>query len=622
MNEPARDTSREAAAQPERPAPSELGPVRDLAVESSPHGSRILRNATGGELIAEFLLHWDMPYVFGLSGSEEVGLWDALVDRQERIKYVTCVHEHAAMAMADGYARSTGRTPLVALHSIAGAAYAFGQMVASFRDRVPVVVTAGRQSTDFRGHDGFLEAPNLHTFPQQYAQWTWDVMDVSTIPDTLRRAMLLAEAPPGGPTFVTFSKDLYERRVDRAEILPREKSGVSREIAPPVEHVEAIVEGLVAGERPVIMIGNDAVHDEVSGEVMALAEALGVPVMTSFDMAMVYPTNHPSFVGTFLVQDRELPRRADVFWSLGAHMFKRHSNEGVVVDRAARIFHTGLDHTELARNYPVDSAALANIKTTAATVLDRVKSRNPDTSTISNRRAWMKKYHEARRARLADELARDFNNKPIALSRLFTELDRIMASDACLVEETVTASSQAQNYLTIDGNTPYAKRRKAYGNSSGVLGWGLPAAVGVAMGHPGKEIWCVCGDGSFNFGVQALWSAARYEAPIAYIVLNNGQYQANRLNMSRYPGRMVEKGQYPGVSLGHPDIAYADIAKGYGVEGEKVTEPDKLAAALRRAKRAIHEGRPYLLDVGIETHPGFHDAGWYDYFSIAELSSG
>lgn len=595
-----------------------IGPAPDYSVESTSWGAKLVRNATGGELIAEFLIHSGIPYVFGLSGSEEVGLWDALVDRQDRIRYVTCIHEHVAMAMADGFARASGRTPLVALHSIAGAAYAFGQLVTSHRDRVPVVVTAGRQSTDFRGHDGFLEAPNLHTFPAEYTQWTWDVMDPATIPDTLRRATLLAEAPPGGPVFVTFSKDLFERRVDFAELLPPEKSRVPRDIEPPARHVEAIVDGLLDAEHPMIMIGNEALHDDVSDEVMEIAELLGVPVATSWEMGITYPTNHPSFVGTFLVHDPELPLKTDVFWNLGAHMFKRPKNDGVLIARTARIFHTGLDHHEVARNYPVDSAAYANIRLTAAAVLRELKTRDLSSAAIAARRQWMHSYAAERRAQLDADRARDAGNSPIALSRLFTELDAVMAADAQIVQEMVTALDQALNYLTVDGNAPRNERRRGYGTTGGVLGWGVPAAVGVAIGQPGREVWCVCGDGAFNFATQGLWTAARYEAPVAYVVLNNGQFQANRMNMAKYPGRMRETGQYPGVALGHPEIDYVALAKGYGVDAESVTDPAGIAGALERAKSAINAGRPYLVDVKVESRFGSFDRDWFDHFSIAQ----
>jgi benzoylformate decarboxylase len=595
-----------------------VGPSGEFAVGTTEQGAKILHNATGGEVIAEYLMHSGIPYVFGLSGSEEVGLWDALVDRQDRIKYVTCVHEHVAMGMADGYARASGRAPLVALHSIAGAAYAFGGLVTAYRDRVPVLVTAGRQSTDFRGHDGFLEAPNLHTFPTEYTQWTWDVMDPATIADTLRRATLLAEAPPGGPVFVTFSKDLYERRIEEAEILPPEKSRVPRDIEPPARHVEAIVEGLLNAEHPLIMLGNEGLHDDVSGPLMEIADLLGIPVATSWETGMFYPTNHPSYIGTFLVQDQALPLEADVFWSLGAHMFKRPKNDGVLISRSARIFHTGLDHHEVARNYPVDSAAYANIRLTAAAVLDALRTRDLDTALINSRKSRLKDYAAERRARLAAAAEEEFDNAPIALSRLFSELDKVMSSDACIVQEMVTSLDQAQNYLTIDANVPYEKRRRAFGTTGGVLGWGLPAAIGVAMGSPGREVWCVLGDGAFNFGTQALWSAARYEAPTAYVVLNNGQYQANRMNMAKYQGRMHATGQYPGVNLKQPAIDYVALARGYGVEAETVDEPTQLAAALERAKHAINAGRPYVVDVHIETRFGDFDRDWYDHFSIAK----
>lgn len=601
------------------PARAAIGPSEAYAAERDAHGALILRNATGGEVLAEFLLHWDVPYVFGLSGSEEIGLWDALIDREERIKYVTCLHEQIAMAMADGYARASGKTPLVALHSIAGAAYAFGQMVASCRDRVPVVVACGHQSTDFRGHDGFLESPGLHAFPQHYTQWTWDVMDPTTLAATLRRATLLAEAPPGGPTFVTISKDLFERRIAHTEILPREKSRVSRAVLPPDEHVEAIVAGLLAAERPMILLGTEARREEVSGEVMAIAEAVGAHVATSWEMGMVYPTNHPSFVGSVLVQEPELPRQADAFWSLGGHMFKRPRNEGVIVDRSAKIFHTGQDWTEVARNYPVDSAALANIKSTAAAVLAALRTQDLDTPALRAKRQRVLDFAAARRKRLAEAQAQDAAGAPIAPRRLFGELDKAIAGDANLVLEVVTSFDIAQDTLTIDGTLPYESRRRAFGTSSGVLGWGLAAAIGVALGRPGRETWCVAGDGCANFGIQALWTAARYAAPVAYVIVNNGQYQANRMNMVRYPGRMSATGRYPGVSLGHPEIDFVSLAKGYGVEAETVGDPAELAAAFARAKAAMGEGRPYLVDVRVKTRFGGFDPDWHGRFSIAGL---
>jgi thiamine pyrophosphate-dependent acetolactate synthase large subunit-like protein len=177
-------------------------------------GGRVVEGLTGGEVMAEFLIDWNVAYVFGLGGSEEVGFLDALVDRVQ-LQYVQGLHESSVMAMADGYARASGQTAFVNVHSDAGTACALGQIANAFKDRVPVVITAGGQSTLARGQKVFLEAVNLSQLPREYTRWTWDVLNANTIPEVLRRAFLLARVPPGGPTFVTVSKDLWEQPISR-----------------------------------------------------------------------------------------------------------------------------------------------------------------------------------------------------------------------------------------------------------------------------------------------------------------------------------------------------------------------------------------------------------------------
>ncbi len=586
------------------------------ATQDPLEASKVLRGLTGGELMAEFLIDWNIPYVFGLAGSEEVGFLDALVDRTQ-LNYATCIHEQVAMAMADGYSRSTGDTSIVCLHSIAGAAYAFGQFVSTYRDRIPVVVTAGRQAVGYRGQDGFLEAANLHDMPKDYAQWTWDVMSAETIPEVLRRAFLLAEAPPGGPTFVTFSKDLWEVPVEKAEIIPRSRSRVSYDVRPPASHVAKVADLLTDAQLPVLFIGNEAIRYEVSDEVAGIAEAIGALVMTSSKIPVVFPNTHANFAGQFL-DDQEIVRDIDTFWSIGAHMFKRGAKPKVpYLNASTRIMHTSLADADVARNFPVDTAAIADIKTTVAEVLQELKQRNLESSAIKARRHWMDDYRTRRLAQIDEYEKSRWDDSPISLPRLFRELDRQMEPDADIVTEVVSSDDHIRRYLTFDHKRPLQERRRNFDTTGGILGWGCSAAVGVAIGNPDKEVWCLTGDGSFNFGSQALWSASRYEAPIGFVVYNNGQYQANRLNMARYKGRMLETNKFLGVQLGHPDIKYVAIADAYGIEAERVEDPRGLAAAIGRCKRAMADGRAYLLDVVIERRFDGADSDYYDFFSVA-----
>ena len=582
-----------------------------------PEASRILKDLTGGELMAEFLIDWNVPYVFGLAGSEEIGFLDALVDRTA-LNYATCIHEQVAMAMADGYSRSTGDTSIVCLHSIAGAAYALGQLVSTYRDRIPVVVTAGRQATGYRGQDGFLEDANLQDMAHGYTQWTWDVMSAETIPEVLRRAFLLAEAPPGGPTFVTFSKDLWEEPVAKAEIIPRSRSRVSYDVRAPESHVSKVADLLAEAQLPVLFVGNEAIRYEVSEEVAGIADAIGALVMTSGKIPVVFPNTHPNFAGQFL-EDQQIVRDIDTFWSIGAHMFKRGAKPKVPFFNAStRIMHTGLDDGEVARNYPVDTAAIADIKTTAAAVLDELKQRNLKSSAIQARRRWIHEYRAQRVQQIDDFEKSSWDNSPISLPRLFRELDRQMEPDADIVSEVVTSDDHIRRYLTFDHKAAPGKRRRNFDTTGGILGWGCAAAVGVAIGNPEKEVWCLTGDGAFNFGSQALWSASRYEVPIGFIVFNNGEYQANRMNSARYQGRMAATGKFFGVNLGHPDINYVSMANAYGIEGERIEDPAGLANAIRRCKRAMADGRPYLVDVVIERRFDGKNSDWYEFFSVAK----
>ncbi|MFQ6004210.1 MAG: thiamine pyrophosphate-binding protein [Woeseia sp.] len=583
---------------------------------AGPEQARVLGNMTGGALMAEFLIDWQVPYVFGLAGSEEVGFLDALVDRPA-LRYATCLHESAAMAMADGYSRSTGKTPFVQLHSVAGAAYALGQLAGSFRDNMPVVVMAGRQSANFRGHDGFLEAANLHRLPQDYARWTWDLMSADTIPETMRRAFLLAEAPPGGPTFVTMSKDLQEITVPVAEILPRSRSRVATEVAPRDEHVQQIADALLAAQFPVLFLGNEAIRYEISGEVAAVAEEIGAMVMTASKIPVVFPNTHPNYAGQFR-DDRAIVPDIDAFWSLGAPMFKTGVRPSEpLIPRAATIMHTSLVHSEVGRNYPVDLASIASIKSTSAAVLEELRRRNTNTSAIRDRRRRVREYTAARRRNIDEAARSEWGKVPIASSRLMSELDRRMVPDAYIVSELVTNDVFVRRHIRIDHAREFHERRRNFDTVAGILGWGLAASIGVKIGNPGKEVWCLSGDGSLNFGSQALWSAVRYEVPIGVVVFNNGQYQANRHNQNRYEGRMLQTGKYIGVSLGHPDISYVRMAEAYGMEGERIEQPDDIAAALKRCQAAMREGRPYLLDVVVGTWGAGSDSSWYDFFSIA-----
>ena len=492
-------------------------------------------------------------------------------------------------------------------------------MVNAFKDHVPIVVTVGRQGTDIRGTDAFLESVNLHQLPRDYTQWTRDVVSAGTIPEVLRRAFLLAQAPPGGPTFVTFSKDLWETKVKRAEILPRSRSEVDVDVRPDDEQVSRIVDMLVEADYPVLTVGKEAARSDPSAEVQRIAERLGAPVFQDLYMShtpVVFPTTHPHYAGMF-AQDPAYPKDFDLYWALGGTMFGfGQLPPEPIVPRTARVIHTGLAAAAIGRSYPVDLAVVANVRATAAAVLEELEKRSLSTSVVEDRRRQVTQYHRERGERLRRQAEESWDNSPVSSERLMMELNQRIEPDAIVVSELVTSESYVPWYIDVDHTR--TERRRNLATSGGVLGWGVPAAVGAHIGRQDRQVWAFVGDGSFQFGVHALWTATRYEVPIGVVIWNNGQYQANRRFLYAYGGRAAETGKYIGANLGSPDIDHVSLAKGYGVEGERVTDPAALGNAIDRCTRAMAEGRAYVLDVKVERRYGGAESTWYDFFSVAK----
>jgi len=571
---------------------------------------------TGGELMAEFLRDWEVSYVFGLGGSEEVGFLDALVDRTD-LQYVFAIHEGAVVAMADGYARSQGRPAFANIHSLAGTANALGAMVNAFKDCIPLVVTVGRQGTTIRGRNAFLEAPNLHSLPRDYARWTWDLLRAEKIPEVLRRAFLVSQVPPGGPTFLTISKDLLEQKVTEADILPPSRSQVEIELQPDPDIVKELATLLLRSESPLIVAGRELSLHGGTRELVKIAELLGAPVMGDVPAShtpISFPTTHPHYGGLFTLE-KGYPESFDLFWSVGGSMFTLFNPPAQpLVDRQTTTIHSSIDGTQLGRNYPVDLAVTGHVGSVLRHVLEELRQRDLPRAEIDSRRSRVTAHHGDRRRRLATEARNVWNQAPVAPERLASDLNHRLDPNGVVVSELATSDFVLWNYLDFNQGEP---GRLHVTSAGGVLGWGIGAAIGTKIGYPEREVALLLGDGSFQFGVQALWSAARYEVPIAIIIFNNNAYQANRLALHKYGGRAAETGKYIGSYLGSPKIDNVKIAQGYGVDGARVQKPEELEQAIDRCLETVSSGRPYVLDVTIQ--PRFSGAGstWHASFSIA-----
>lgn len=571
-----------------------------------------LENVTGGDITCETLRAWGVRHVFGNTGAYEAGFVDALVGYPD-IQYVLGLHEGPVMAMADGYARATGRTAFVNVHSITGTANALGLIVNAAADASPVVVSVG-----FSGRDGdtlgvFTETDKLEMVPALYTKLSFRASEPANLAESMRHAFQLAELPPSGPVFIGVPMDVWSGKVASADIIPADRSRLDAVIPPDPVAVARAVDLLASAENPLLVAGAELPRRTGGLEAMvALADRLGATVSgdtAASRSSLGFPADHPRYLGDL--------RRAiapatpfDVVVLAGTSRLSLARGGHPLIPTGAQIIEFGLREDHLARSWPADLLLYADPGETLRRIDAGLAARSLDKAKIASRAAAGAVLANARRKAIADRLADVHDDNPIAPERLAQEIDKALAADALVVTEGVSSDGAIRDHVRFD--QVHGGRRHLI-SSGGSLGWGVGAGVGAKLGVPDKQVAVLLGDGSFQFGMQALWTAARFKLAMIVVIFNNRAYQANRWAINGLRARGATSGHYIGISLDDPDIDHVGIARAYGHDGERVTDPDELPAALARAVAAERAGGTWVLDVVIAKRgPGAEAEDWHE----------
>ncbi len=210
-----------------------------------------------------------------------------------------------------------------------------------------------------------------------------------------------------------------------------------------------------------------------------------------------------------------------------------------------------------------------------------------------------------------------FDSSPMTWERVGYELEKVLDKDAVIVPEVGTQYYKVLRQLTLGG-----PNKQKIGRTVGqALGWGVPAAFGVNVALPDRQVVALQGDGGFLFGQsEALWSIARYEAPMLIVIFNNHVYNESRDRNMQNGGHFYEEGKDFDGYLGAPNVEYSKIAEAYGLKGEKVTTAAELPAALQRSIKSMRDGKAVVLDIEIAPDgPVLSQGNWYQRHSIAEI---
>jgi benzoylformate decarboxylase len=586
-----------------------LAPAPLHAATTDPATGALI-DGRGGDVLVEQLRRGGVRYVFANPSSGTGPVFDALVDRSD-MHVILGVHEDYLSAMADGYAKASGEVPFVIV-SRPGFPNTIGSQYNAFRDRIPMVVCTDTINESQRGRFGQQEVDDLLACAEPFTRWRWEGRTPANLAEDLRRAFKFTGSPPCGPVSIAFPRDFLTGRM-QSRVYDQQLFDLSHEIRPGSEDVEAAADALLNSTSPLLYVGQEVHQYGAEGEVVELAELLSVPVAhQNFSWCNAFPTDHPLYIGDYQAGGR-YPANVDLMLDLGGGRGPYQRGDQAAIPRDRRHVQVKLDFDNLGRVLPAHQSVPANVRLFSRDLIDNIRARITKSRIEQIHAArWQATEEFSRRLQAAREQSarQHWSDAPLSHERLGAELERLLHPEACIVHEADSARIALRQIR-------FGPGRKSFFTTSGLhMGWAVGAALGAKLALPDRQVVALIGDGGFMFGgSQALWTAQRYAIPVIVLVVNNRSYDGERTRIFSRNTRQGELGRDMLCYLGDPDIDFTRLAAAYGVTAAKVTAPDDLEAALRKAAEVTASGEPMLLDVLVGRRGAGADSTWYPAYA-------
>jgi benzoylformate decarboxylase len=512
--------------------------------------------STVREVTFELLRAHGMTTMFGNPGSTELPM---LTEFPDDFRYVLGLQELAVVGMADGFAQATGRVTHVNLHTAPGVGNAVGGIFNAQANKAPLLITAGQQVRPHITMEANLTNRDATLGPSPYVKWSHEPPRAQEVPGAMARAIAHAALPPRGPVFVSIPMDDWGQEADE----DRARHALARRVSPgggpDPDALGGLAERLMAASAPVLVAGPDI--DAAGGweAAVGLAEAQRLPVWASPATGgnrLGFPEDHPNFQGVLPPAIGALSQALeghDLILVVGSSVFPYYPYlPGPLLPQGAELVQLTSDPNEAARA-PMGEAILGDVALalSALVVLAGESEREPP----PNRPA-------------PGEPPRGEDPERISGSEAMAALSCAWDPDAIVVLEAPSSTFALRNRLRISRPGSY------YFCASGGLGWGIAAGVGVQLAETQRPVVCVLGEGSAQYGITALWTAAAYKLPVTFLVLRNDEYM-----ILKWFGMLEQVQAAPGLDL--PGLDVAAVARGYGVPSREVSGTDELVAALR-----------------------------------------
>jgi benzoylformate decarboxylase len=521
------------------------------------------------EATYELLRAHGMTTVFGNPGSTELPM---LADFPPDFSYVLGLQELVVMGMADGFAQASGRPTHVNLHTAPGVGNAVGGIFNAQANKSPLLITAGQQVRAHIAMEANLTNRDAVLAPQPYVKWSHEPARAQDVPAAIARAIQHATLPPKGPAFVSIPMDDWEAEADEDRSTQARRRVVNGRATPDPAALEQLATLLQAARTPVLVAGPDIDASGGWADAVALAERQRLPVWASPAPGggrIGFPENHPNFMGILppaIGPLSETLKDHDVVLVVGSSVFPYYPYiPGPLLGEDTQLVVITSDPGEAARA-PMGDAIVGDVALALKKLVELAGE--PDRPAVDPRPPAAEPPH-------AD---------PMSGSEAMAALAAAWPEDGIAVLEAPSSTIALRNRLRLSRPGSY------YFGASGGLGFGISAAVGVQLAEPSRPVVCVLGEGSAQYGITALWTAAAYKVPVTFLVLRNQEYV-----ILKWFAALEQVSGAPGLEL--PGLDVAAVARAYGTPAREVSETDALVDALR--EDIAENGGPRLIQVRV-----------------------
>ncbi len=526
---------------------------------------------TGAEIAIRCLQEEGVEHIFGYPGGAVLHIYDAIF-AQDKVKHILVRHEQAAVHAADGYSRSTNKVGVALVTSGPGVTNAVTGIATAYMDSIPMVIISGQVPSYMIGEDAFQEVDTVG-ITRPCVKHNFLIKDVKDIAVTIKKAFYLAKTGRPGPVLVDIPKDIslqktlfhYPETVSIRSYNPVTKADSGA--------IKQAVQLLLEAKRPMIYSGGGVILSDAAESLTELVRLLGFPCTSTLMGLGGFPETDKQFVGMLgmhgTLEANMATQHCDVLLAVGARFDDRvvgnvpHFNE---IPR--KIIHIDIDPASISKRVKVDVALVGDVASVLKDMLEVLRSsrQKPDVAALA---PWWKQIGEWR---ARNSLAYKGSIEVIKPQFVVETLYKITHGEAFVTSDVGQHQMWAAQYYKFD-----KPRRWINSGGLGTMGFGLPAAMGVQMAHPGAPVACVTGEGSIQMCIQELSTCKQYNLPIKVIMLNNRYLGMVRQWQEFFHGNRYAESYMDAL----PD--FVKLAEAYGHVGIQVTKPSDVEDALKEA---------------------------------------